>query len=269
MKKIFGIALVLAVVTTLCFGTVALAGPDEQVNINWEIDGPGGLIVDTWVDNVYDHLDVSVNEGGSSDGGQMVTHDTYWIFDTITIDRGIGIFDKGTVNTYTSRGEGSTQYYANLIGASHKGGNTGLSQSFRQGTLLTTMDTNMSSDAEGRFKMYAGLWDDTGDTFSVNVTAIGANAGYLELHSTETQGFWIIPSFVWGDYGAFVRHTWPPDAHVGVYVDSSSWASIEGYVQSGKVSPIYEEYDYSGAGWFGAEASGQKSQLGGEFFGIK
>lgn len=42
MKKIFGIALVLAVLTTLCFGSVALAADPTNVNVTWSGTGAVG-----------------------------------------------------------------------------------------------------------------------------------------------------------------------------------------------------------------------------------
>lgn len=46
MKRIFGIALVLAVVTTLCFGSVALAGDPTKVDVDWDGTGDVGVTLD-------------------------------------------------------------------------------------------------------------------------------------------------------------------------------------------------------------------------------
>lgn len=89
MKKIFGIALVLAVVTTLCFGTVALAADPTDVEVTW-----GGGAVDS--------------------GGYPTDSGSGWVSATVTAgDDATTTFSTGGVEIlgqFTAKGTANTSY---------------------------------------------------------------------------------------------------------------------------------------------------------------
>lgn len=264
MQKIIGIALVLAVIATLSFSSLAFADGPEEVYTEWDFDGKGHLEVLTQANNVFDVMRVSTEHGGSSFGHQSVTSDNSWLYTSTDIERGIDI-DDGIIDTYTARSGwfGPVTEYSAFLDTEGAGY---LSQSFQQDKVLfglfdsATMDTDIWNYGD-KYEMGASLWDDNGwNTSSFGIGAKGDGGGYVGLDTSETR--FLFFSRVSGDYEAHAEN-----GSAGFEADSSSRKTIEGFVGTPSID---EHYDYRGAGYFGAGGTAEEwVDLWGNFSGKK
>jgi len=193
MKKIFGIALVLAVVTTLCFGSVALADdPEEGVYTEWDFDGGGSIQIDTWKSggaNVgEDHLTVESLGSGSS-GWQNIsvtpapTNPSYtWVGTMFQMDRHVYI-ENGSVSTYTVRDNSAWAAYTEYGAYLDVGSSGTLDQHFYNTYFPTTMNTGIT--ANGDYDMTAWVEGTNGGYFFFGIGADGEGDGELWLNTKD------------------------------------------------------------------------------------
>lgn len=84
MKKVFGIALVLAVLTSLCFGSVALADGPTEVKVTWSGSGFEGITVTAGDDAVIDFFTSGAGINGNFIARDL--NDNPWSFNVDTVN---------------------------------------------------------------------------------------------------------------------------------------------------------------------------------------
>lgn len=199
MKKIFGIALVLAVLTSLCFGSVALADdPDTIVNINWGpgTSGPGSGLIGTTV-IAGDDATVSFQTDGSAIAGSfnLVDDNMNTWYGGGNVDSVSSYMTAGVTNGYiwyqTTRTD--TEIYHNpltgqvsysFVGASGSGEMATGSNSYGAGLHDNTWGkprTSGGHNFEATGSSYQILRTMTaGDGDFTGVNAIGSGSAYMD-----------------------------------------------------------------------------------------
>jgi len=103
MKKIFGIALVLAVLTTLCFGTVALAADPPEGVVNVNASGTNGSVsITTVAPYVNDTLTLTTTGTFAVSQSNRFVPTGPWTGDGNDIDRTATFVGNGSVSTTTN-----------------------------------------------------------------------------------------------------------------------------------------------------------------------
>lgn len=192
MKKIFSIALVLAVLTTMCFGSVAFADPGDEVHTAWEFNGPGSITINNQATNVGErpsedtsHLSVSTT-GSYSSGWENVSVSPYGSYGgtTFAVERYAEV-DNGTISGHfvgnTIYRGWNTECGADLT----TDGSGSLYQSFSNNIYVTVFDSHVVADCS--YDMSAGgqSSDSRGDSWNFGIGAEGDGSGVLNFNFTE------------------------------------------------------------------------------------
>lgn len=242
MKKVIGIALVLALAASLCFGGVALADdlPDGGVFTYWDFDGEGEIEINT-TDNgpagSFDHLIVDTSGSGSS-GWTSVTTYSGGSWQTIS-EREVYVED-GYIQTNTLRNTG-TEYGARLDVSSEGS----LYQCFRNGvsaTYLTEMSANgsiLTTYTQHPEHYFFGIYAEGNSSEWLNHDASGSGGAIFSAGANGEVG--ILAD--WENRAYFLGHTHTPeldqdfvvnvfgsgDFEAGAAYDGA-WAIISGLV---------------------------------------
>jgi len=192
MKKIFGIALVLAVLTTLCFGSVALADDPVDVEVIWgggAVDG-GGFPVNSgsgWVSGTVtagDDAATTFSTGGFEILGRFTANQTantaypYMGVDTFTtdLDAIVGGAGYGYIEYQTNR----TDSYESMYGPSGQTSYNYLEVVDGSGAMAMRSLTNFASQ---RDYLWAQVKTPGGYNFEVN-----ADSYYLQRTVSASDG---------------------------------------------------------------------------------
>lgn len=278
MKKKFGligIALVVAVMASLCFGGAVLAGDPNGVHTEWEFD-EGEINIHTektgGSQTQMDNLNINV-DGGTSWGFQDVSTYEYGCHGrNFDLHREVN-FDSGTVSAFTQRDNTAwpayTEYYVEFTTGEGSGF---LGQDYHNEVYGDNMNIYMLADCDydmhaweatynpWPFSVYSGYYDrpiDPDDVIGDPVTECGMGAlgnGSAELWSNFNHK----PSH--GDYLLGPSGDFHIDADTvdlaGFSIDAENYLVLDGFSQTSDVltgfnvscpEGGYLEHDASGA----------------------
>lgn len=252
MKKIIGIALVLALALTLCFSTVALAGPGDAVHTSWDFDGEGEINIHTEMSSGSAGTDGAV---GGVDSFNIVTYGSggsgwqdvssypagYYDWKGFSIDRQVNV-ENGSVSTFTVRdntGSGwywpaYTEYGAHL----ETDGSGFLSQSFSNVYSSAHMNTYVEADC--LYNMGAMVEGSIGGYFFFGIGGEGDGKGQLGLDTNDRpwhNGYRLL----WGSFG------FEGDTDAGFATSWDTLADFDGYVQTSTITQPFD-VNVSGSG---------------------
>ena len=180
MKKIFGIALVLAVLTSLCFGSVALAaGPPDVVTVTWDGGGEVTGSVNATGDQTYNF---AVNAGSTSGSFAMTNllDNSYGYGVNATNAEFIATVSSGSA-TYTTV---HTDNYVPMYGAAGQNTYSFIGASGGSASMAMYTHSNYAGMGEAN---YGHAWTPAGDTFSANATSFTINHWVMDSEGDFSQ----------------------------------------------------------------------------------
>lgn len=267
MKKLFGIALVLAVLASLCLGTAALAADPEEVHTDWEFTGPGSVQIDTQSYRASQtgsssHLFVQTT-GSYSTGSEdiAVYPNGYYDWTGFSVERYAEI-DDGIIQGSFVRDNNyaywmaDTQYGAQL----ETDGAGSMYQSFSNTYSYATFYSHIEADCP--FTMYAGESGSIGGNWNFGIGAQGDDSGVLDLNLTdrsEHNGWRLM-------YGSFNVNADPASAGFG-----ATWATLADFDGQVTTPDITQNFgvDVSGSGSYNKDASASWVTIAGFVTGMK
>lgn len=259
MKKILGIALALALMASLCFGSVALAGDPQGVYTEWEFDGEGEIEINTEDKGLVggsDHLYVESYGSGSS-GWQDVSYSTTPSYTDALggrteINRHVYVED-GSIDTYTHRVNSSpafpvdTEYWSGLDVSS---GGT-LDQYIRNTKDWGVCQTTIVAD--GSYNMWSGVTGECDEHpyvdhcyFFFVIGADGNGSGVLNLSAYDQKGTLVGPT---------TFHV-SADSSAGFYAEWENSGVLGGHMETDQYSSDFDFDVHPGTGTCSGGASG-------------
>jgi len=272
VKKIIGIALVLAVMVTLCFGTAAFAAdppPPPEVTTTWDWDGVGSITIDCDKNGGAEgssHLYVETT-GSSSSGFEniaTVPHGYEWCGTSFTVERYIAFGDGIIDGTFTRDNTypywtANTEYGAHLVSDGDGFMYQSFSNTYAYGDFYTHMETDCT------FSMSAWEQGSTGGDWFFGLGASSDDpdgSGILDMDFTdrsEHNGWRLM-------YGSFYASADPASA--GFDVDWSQLAAFSGMVTTPNVTQNFGT-DITGSGSYNKGADADWVVIQGFIDGLK
>jgi hypothetical protein len=274
MKKIFGIALALAVIATVAFGSVALADDPTVVDVTWSESGVGGVTIDVVAgDDAETHFDTYSDYS-------MAGHFTATDYNDNPHTYGVDTFNtyvtaeimaySGHIDYYTQRNDscgsygppGQNSYSAVYVewgwAEMATGSNTNYARlrDCQYGKPTTYNGVNIEAEAE-YYEIIREIVANNGDT----AYAYGAGTGVAQLQCFNAEAWNTGSSHLrlgygcgCGPYPAYVNYHAVGIGVFETYIEGSSQATINNLTTVGATSGSLNWAAPGGLDWSGLPA---------------
>lgn len=244
MKKLVGIALIVAVALTLCLGTVAMAADPVDVNMNWSGSGSVGTTVTAGNDGV-----IQFATGGTGISGTFTArdwNDNPYAYNVDTIQ---SYLDANVTEGSIWYQAGRTDSYAPMYGPAgqQSGAFVGTSDGSAAMAVRTTTNYAKLIDPTYKYQLPGGhnITVD-GSLYAIERWVSDSQGNYGSIFANGS-GSAVLDCMVSEAFGTGIRFGWGG----GCYTDASYNATGSGYFNVtgvGNSSVVYEGLGISSGG---------------------
>jgi len=264
MKRKIAVALAVALAGVMLFSVVALADGPTEINVEWDIEGPGGIEIYTEKTEGAggtDYLNVETYGSGSI-GSQTMTatpHGYTWCGTDFRVSRSVSVED-GIASAFTVRDNNYSYWgaYTEYSAYVDTSGSGLLNQSYYNTYYYAGMSTYL--EANSPYDLGYHEEGSVGGIFEFGIGAIGDGSAELNVSLTdkaEHNG----TRLMYGSYGLYAD---PANAGFDAY--GANLLDLQGYLET---PTIFTGYNLNTSGYYGIGASADWVGIGGTIDGLR